>query len=235
MVKKNNEVREALKKLDVDLVGVVALKDIKGTQLAEDALKLLPVAKSIVALGMEIFPEFLDLTKPEMTMGTPNLNDLLVRHKDYLRGRLNKAAYDIALASHEEGLKALPLPGYGPAVDRRFLEAVISYKEAAVAAGLFVWSLIGSDEMELVRPRRGPPPSALAAAEGTETTAEPRWPSAAAEEGEPDDEPGAAVEVAAVDFGSHSGSVFYVSTGPEHAATTTAVVWVTDDVTGDAP
>jgi epoxyqueuosine reductase QueG len=55
---------------------------------------------------------------------------------DYLRGRLNRAVYDIALASHKAGLKALPLPGQGPSVDGRYLEAVISYKHAAQAAGL---------------------------------------------------------------------------------------------------
>lgn len=123
-----------------------------------------------------------------------------------------------------------------PANDNRWSIYGLAGAAAAVAAGLFLWSLTGSDEMELAGPRRGPPPSALASADGTEAMAEPRWPSPApvAEE-ESDDEPSAAVEVAAVDFGSHSGSVFYVSTGPEHAATTTAVVWVTDDVTGDAP
>lgn len=132
----NTEVQEALAKLDVDMAGVASLDDLKGTKLEEDALKLLPSARSIVVLGMEIFPEFLDLTSPERMAGAANLNDLFTRHIEYLRGRMNRAAYDIAAASHRAGLKALPLPGQGPSVDGRFLEAVISYKHAAEAAGL---------------------------------------------------------------------------------------------------
>jgi epoxyqueuosine reductase len=134
--KVNKEVQQALAKLDVDMVGVTLLKDLKGTPLEKAVQKLLPSAKSIVVVGMEVFPEFLDLTTPERMAGTPNLNDLLTRHVDYLRGRMNRAIYDIALASHKAGLKALPLPGQGPSVDGRYLEAVISYKHAAEAAGL---------------------------------------------------------------------------------------------------
>ena len=132
----DNKVQEALAKLDVDMVGVVRIDDLKKNKLAQAAQKLLPSVKSIVVMGMEIYPEFLDLTSPEMVMGAPNMNNLLTRHKDYLRGRLVKASYDVAKASHQAGLKALPLPGDGPAVDGRFLEAVISYKHTAEAAGL---------------------------------------------------------------------------------------------------
>jgi epoxyqueuosine reductase len=132
----NKEVQEILTKLDVDMVGVARLNDLKGTRLEEDALKLLPSTKSIVVVGMEVFSEFLDLTSPERAMGTANLNDLLTRHVEYLRGRMNRAVYDIALASHKAGLKALPLPGQGPSVNGKFLIAVISYKHAAESAGL---------------------------------------------------------------------------------------------------
>ncbi|OGN97415.1 MAG: hypothetical protein A2Y89_02060 [Chloroflexi bacterium RBG_13_51_18] len=136
IAKIDTKVQETLAKLEVDMVGVVLLKDIKGTKLAEAALKLLPSSKSIVVLGIEIFSEFLDLTSPERMAGEPNLNDIFTRHIEYLRGRINRAAYDIAFTSHAAGLKALPLPGRGPAVDGRFLEAVISYKDAAAIAGL---------------------------------------------------------------------------------------------------
>ncbi len=135
-VKMDTKVQEALAKLDVDMVGVVGIDEIKGTKLAKNALKLLPSVKSIVVMGMEIYPEFLDLTSLERTMGTANYNELFTRHIEYLRGRLFKSAYDIASVSHRAGLKALPLPGQGPAVDGRFLEAVISYKDVAMAAGL---------------------------------------------------------------------------------------------------
>ena len=132
----NAAVQDTLSKLDVDMVGVARLKDLKGTRLEEAALKLLPSARSIVVIGMEIYPEFLDLTSPERIMGTANMNDLYNRHVEYLRGRLTGAVYQIARAARKSGLKALPLTAHGPAVDGRFLEAVISYKHAAEAAGL---------------------------------------------------------------------------------------------------
>ncbi len=148
----DNKVQEALSKLEVDMVGVVRIDELKKNKLTHAAQKLLPSVKSIVVLGIEIFPEFLDLASPEMIMGTPNMNSLLTRHKDYLRGRLTKASYDVAKASHQAGLKALPLPGDGPAVDGRFLEAVISYKHAAEEAGL---GNIGMSSL-LVTERYGP-------------------------------------------------------------------------------
>jgi epoxyqueuosine reductase len=122
--------------IDIDLKGVARVRDITGTRLEKSVTMLLPSAKSIVVLGMEIYPEFLELTSSELVTGTANLNNLLTRHVESLRGQLNRAAYEIARESHRSGLKALPLPGYGPAVDSRFLQAVISYKHAAEAAGL---------------------------------------------------------------------------------------------------
>jgi epoxyqueuosine reductase len=150
--KTNKEVQEALSKLDVDIVGVAGVERLKHKKLKEAALKLLPSARSIVVLGMEIYPEFLDLTSPERTMGTANLNELYRRHTDTLGGRLTGAAYNIARASRKAGLKALPLPGQGPSVDGRFLEAVISYKHAAEAAGI---GDMGMSSL-LVTPQFGP-------------------------------------------------------------------------------
>ena len=135
-VKINTEVQEALSKLDVDMVGVARIDSLKDAKLKKAALKLLPSARSMVVVGMEIWPEFLDLTSPERIAGTSNLNDFYNRHVDYLRGRLTRAVYDVAHASHKAGLKALPLAAQGPAVDGRFLESIISYKHAAEAAGL---------------------------------------------------------------------------------------------------
>ena len=132
----NTEVQEALAKLDVDMVGVARLDVLKDTKLKEAALKLLPSTRSIVVVGMEIWPEFLDLTSLEMKAGEANLNDVYQQHQDYIRGKLAKAVYDIARVSRQAGLKALPLTANGPAVDRRTLQAVISYKHAGEAAGL---------------------------------------------------------------------------------------------------
>jgi epoxyqueuosine reductase QueG len=129
-------VQEILSKLDVDLVGVARLRDLKSTKLEESTLKLLPSARSIVVLGMQIYPEFLDLTSPERIMGEASLYDLFNNHIDYLAGRLNEAAYDVANTSHTFGLSALPLPSRNVPTDRRTLQSIISYKHTAESAGL---------------------------------------------------------------------------------------------------
>ncbi len=150
--KASAKVQESLAKLEVDLVGVASLRDLKTTTLGKAALKLLPSARSIVVVAMEIYPEFLELTSPERTMGSANLNDLYRRHTDILAGRLTGAVYNIARESRKAGLKAMPLPAEGPCVDGRFLEAIISYKHAAEAAGL---GKIGMSSL-LVTPQFGP-------------------------------------------------------------------------------
>ena len=134
--KDSSGVQAVLTTLDVDRLGVARIEDMEGTDMAKAVLDLLPSCRSIVVLGMEIYAEFLDLTTPERITGAPKMNDMLEKHKDHLRGQLRRAAYSIARASREAGLKALPLPGDGPSVDTRFLKGIISYKHAAEAAGL---------------------------------------------------------------------------------------------------
>jgi epoxyqueuosine reductase len=135
-LKTAKEVQEALTKLEVDLVGVARIDMMKDQILKDNALALLPSANSIIVLGMEIWPEFLDLTAPEMIAGDININDIFQQHQDYIRGKLAKAVYDIAKVARKTGFAALPLNANGPAVDRRTLQAVISYKHVAEAAGL---------------------------------------------------------------------------------------------------
>ena len=122
--------------LDADMVGVATLGDWKETRLEETALRLLPQAKSVVVLAMEIYPEVLDLTSPERVTGAASANDLYARHADYINGRLSKAAYDVAKTFRQSGLKSLPLPAGGCPLDNRFLDAMFSYKHAAEAAEL---------------------------------------------------------------------------------------------------
>jgi epoxyqueuosine reductase len=150
--KNSRGVRACLENLDVELTGVARLADIEGTPLAEAARALLPSCASIVVFGAEVFTEFLDLTRPERIAGAPKMNDLLERHVNYLRGRLTRASYLVARASHAAGFQALPLPGEGPSVDARFLKAVIPYKQAAEAAGLGEIGMSGL----LVTPEYGP-------------------------------------------------------------------------------
>lgn len=132
----SNNLSGLISRLDTDAVGVASLAGWKGKKLEETALKLLPQARSVVVLAMEVYPEVLDLSSPGKVMGVAYLNDLLDRHAEFLSSRLTKAAYDVAKASRSLGLKALPLPAAGCPLDARFLEAVFSYKHAGQAAGL---------------------------------------------------------------------------------------------------
>lgn len=127
---------EVMSKLEVDLVGIVQLAQWQGTKLEENAKKLLPQARSVVVLAMEIYPEVLDLTSVGRVTGAASLYDLFDRHAEYISGRLTRAAYDVAKASRRAGRKALPLPAVGCPFDMRFLEAIFSFKHAAEAAGL---------------------------------------------------------------------------------------------------
>ena len=150
--KTKQRLSDLVPRLDADAVGVASLAEWKGTKLEEDALKLLPQARSVAVLAMEIYPEILDLTSPQRIMGAASTNDLLDRNADFLCGRLTKAAYDVAKACRSAGLKALPLPARGCPLDGRFQEAVFSYKHAAQAAGL---GKIGWNSL-LITPGFGP-------------------------------------------------------------------------------
>jgi hypothetical protein len=97
---------------------------------------------------------------------------------------------------------------------------------AAIAAGLFFWGR-SDPTAELAHVPARPPIEETVVAPAATPAAPEALADAVAEE---DEDP--TVEVAAVDFGSNSGSVFYVS-GDENAAAT-AVVWITDDA-GEEP
>lgn len=127
---------DIMPKLDCDIFGVVRLADEKETRLKEAAARLLPGVKSVVVLGMELYPEILDLTSPGRTTGAPSLNDLYKDNSEFVSSRLTEAAYDLAKSSRRLGMKTLPLPSTGCPVDARFLEAVFSFKHAGKAAGL---------------------------------------------------------------------------------------------------
>jgi len=128
--------QDVIRKLDVDMVGVADIARWKGTKLDETAKKLLPKARSVVVLGMEVYPEVLNLISPGRLTGAASLNDLLDRHTEFVSSRVTKATYDFAKASRKAGFKALPLPSAGCPMDTRFLDAIFSYKHAGEAAGL---------------------------------------------------------------------------------------------------
>ncbi|MFC1933198.1 hypothetical protein ACFLXU_06220 [Chloroflexota bacterium] len=148
----NSTLQDLIPTLDIDTVGIARLSEFKGTKLEETALRLLPQAQSVVVCAMEIFPEILNHTRPERTMGEASLNDLMDSNTDFLNGRLTEAAYDVARASRNMGFKALPLPALGCPFDARFLDSVFSYKHAAQAAGL---GYLGRSSL-LLTPNFGP-------------------------------------------------------------------------------
>jgi epoxyqueuosine reductase len=132
----NTALQKLIPELDVDAVGVARLAEWQGTKLEEDALQLLPEAKSVVVFVMEISPETLDLSTHRRIVGAPSMNDLLDAETNYLNSELNEAAYDFAKSCRSLGLKALVLPAADCPMDNRFLDAVFSYRHAGQAAGL---------------------------------------------------------------------------------------------------
>ena len=103
-------VQAILPDLNVDLVGVAHLDDLRVPKLKETALRLLPETRSIVVLAMEVYPEILGLIKPGRKMGAASLYDLLDSNTAFIYSRLTEAAYDVAKVSRRNGFKALPLP-----------------------------------------------------------------------------------------------------------------------------
>jgi anti-sigma factor RsiW len=135
---------------------------------------------------------------------------------DAVMARLDEAPSD---ESEAEPVKAAPSSGRvatdRPANDNARIIFTLATAAAAVAAGLFFWGTTEPDDGVALAPP-AEPPAELAP---LPTFAE-EAPATAEVEAEEAPQP---VEVAAVDFGSQSGSVFYVS--GQNAAT--AVVWVT--------
>ena len=145
------EMEKALGGLEVDLVGVASVTDMES-RLHDQVVTLLPDAKSVVVFAMEIYPEVLDHSRPDKVMGEASTRDMLVPHMEYLNGRITKAAYDTAKTFRRLGFKSLPMPPANHPTDQRYLTAVLSYKHAAVAAGL---GTIGRHSL-LVTPQFGP-------------------------------------------------------------------------------
>ena len=133
--KASARVQEYLTGLDVDMVGIVSIDNIRESRLEEQVLRLLPETNSIIVLGMELFTEILDLTRPERITGAASSNTIMQAQSGYIHGKLTWVANDIARVSRRAGLKALPIPAAGYPYDARFLEADISFKDAAIAAG----------------------------------------------------------------------------------------------------
>ncbi len=121
--------------------------------------------------------------------------------------------------------KRPPAPKAKPANDSSrglFTLAAVAF---AAAAGLMIWGKmrLAPDPQAHLRPR--PVPTAVAARPELPPPVKP-----AEIPAENDDEHG--VEVASVNFGSRTGSIFYVPKGAVASNATTTVVWLNDDAAG---
>jgi epoxyqueuosine reductase QueG len=135
-----------------DLFGVAALDSPLAGSIRDAATAILPGAVSIVVVASEVFAEVLDLVVPEKTMGEASARELYAPHLDYINGRLNRAIYELARSYRRAGFQAVPMPSMGTPSDARFQRGILSFKGAAVLAGL---GGIGQNSL-LITPRFGP-------------------------------------------------------------------------------
>jgi len=139
MTTPSNKLDKILEGVEVDKVGVVMLEDIKDTPIYEKARSLLPEAKSIIILELEVFPEVVKYLVSERKVGEMTLRDLYNRNAELVSAQLDWEAYKVVKALHGAGYKGIPLPANGSPYDNRRIESVLSYKHAARMAGLGVF------------------------------------------------------------------------------------------------
>ena len=139
MTKKDSTIlKSLLRDTAVDKVGVVSLDQHKDASLQEEAAELLPGAKSIVMLAMEIFPETIGKATSKALVGEMTTRDLYLANSDVIDGLLGWEGYKLVKKLHDSGFKGLLLPAAGSPYDARFLRGPLSYKNLAEAAGMGV-------------------------------------------------------------------------------------------------
>ena len=148
----NTELDNLLKGLKVDRVGIASLDDWKDTPFWGKTQKLLPGAKSIVVLAMELFLETVNQVTSKAIVGDLALRDLYLANSDVVEGYLDWEGYKMVKKLHARSFKGLLLPAKGGPYDARFLESPLSYKNLAETAGL---GTIGWHGL-LITPEYGP-------------------------------------------------------------------------------
>jgi epoxyqueuosine reductase len=132
------QLKTLLEDVRVDRTGVVSLEASEENPVRTIAGELLPGAKSVIVLAMELFPELVRYLTSEKKVGELVLRDLFDRNADIANGHLDWESYKLVKELHKLGYRGIPLPAGDAPFDRRFVEGMLSYKTAAVLAGLGV-------------------------------------------------------------------------------------------------
>jgi len=131
-----DELKTTVDAIKVDKVGVVNLDKNKDTTIYKTAVELLPEAKSVIVLANELFPEVVQYLTSGRKMGELVMRDLFTRNADIVNGHLDWESYKLVKDLHKLGYKGIPLTAGDAPFDSRYLEGMLSYKEAAVIAGM---------------------------------------------------------------------------------------------------
>ena len=84
-----------LEGIEVDRIGLLSLEDWKDTPLWNKAQHLLPRARSIIVMAMEVFPEVVRHLTSKAQIGEMTLRDLYDRNVEVINGLLDWQAYRI--------------------------------------------------------------------------------------------------------------------------------------------
>ncbi|HEY93523.1 MAG TPA: epoxyqueuosine reductase [Dehalococcoidia bacterium] len=140
----NAELLDVIDSINVDRVGIVNLGQNIDTGVYTTAVELLPDAKSVIVLANELFSEVVQYLTSGRKIGELVMRDLFTRNADIVNGHLDWESYKLVKKLHELGYKGIPLTAGDAPFDTRYLEGMLSYKEAAVLAGMGVigWNTI---------------------------------------------------------------------------------------------
>jgi epoxyqueuosine reductase QueG len=134
----NAELQNTIESISVDKIGIVNLEKNKDTSVYITAVQLLPDAKSVIVLSNELFSEVVQYLTSGRKTGELVMRDLFARNADIVNGHLDWEAYKLVKELHKLGYGGIPLTAGDAPFDSRFLEGMLSYKEAAVIAGMGV-------------------------------------------------------------------------------------------------
>jgi len=124
--------------INTDKIGIVNLDNNKDTNVYRTSVGLLPDAKSVIVLANELFPEVVQYLTSGRKMGELVMRDLFTRNADIVNGHLDWESYKLVKDLHKLDYSGIPLTAGDAPFDTRYLEGMLSYKEAAVIAGMGV-------------------------------------------------------------------------------------------------